>query len=214
MSSVAALHDGAVAASDLAKAFNVSRETLVALTKYAELLTRWQKAKNLVANSTLPDLWRRHFFDSMQLFPLLGRSEYRQILDIGSGAGFPGLVLAIAGAGHVHLVESNGRKGAFLREVIRTTGAPATVHTARIETLDPFDVDFVTSRACAKTAQLLDWSKPFLKTGSEALLLKGKTVDEELTDAARLWTMQVTKTASLTDRDGWVLHLTDISAAD
>jgi 16S rRNA (guanine527-N7)-methyltransferase len=113
----------------------VSRETVAKLDAYVDLLQRWQKIKNLVAPSTLDQIWTRHIADSAQLLPLIGGA--RTIVDLGSGAGFPGLVIAIAHADQndfqVHLVESNTRKASFLREVARVTGAPVTVHAVRIE---------------------------------------------------------------------------------
>ena len=126
-----------------AAACDVSRETLARLELYAELLGRWNRAINLVGKRTLDDLWRRHFLDSAQLLPLLPPLDGRPrvLADLGSGAGFPGRVLAILGAVLVHLVESDLKKATFLREVARATGAPASVHAARIESLDGLTAD-------------------------------------------------------------------------
>lgn len=200
-------------ADDLARDIDVSRETLDRLKIYAGLLAKWQKAKNLVANSTLDDMWRRHFLDSAQLAPLLkerfGEKEIT-LLDIGSGAGFPGLVLAAMGVATAHMVESNGRKCTFMNQVSRETGANATIHARRIEEMDVFPVDIVTSRACARISQLLDWAAPFLDEGTEMWLLKGEIADEELTEAKACWNMDVNRFKSLSDPSGVILRLSSI----
>ncbi|WP_417449109.1 16S rRNA (guanine(527)-N(7))-methyltransferase RsmG [Kordiimonas sp.] len=198
---------------DLARDLDVSRETLDRLETYAGLLAKWQKAKNLVANSTLEAMWQRHFLDSAQLAPLLveayGEREL-SMLDIGSGAGFPGLVLSAIGVGHAHMVEANGRKCVFMNQVSRETSAPATIHNARIEALEPFPVDIITSRACARVLQLINWAGPFLGEGTEMWLLKGEGVDEELTEAQACWKMKVTKHKSLSDPAGVILRLSKL----
>jgi 16S rRNA (guanine527-N7)-methyltransferase len=201
--------------TELEQLSNVSRETLERLATYHELLHKWQARINLVSANTLPDAWRRHFIDSAQLWPLLPK-EAKVITDLGSGAGFPGLVLAILGqerAGfRVHLVESDQRKGAFLREVIRATGAPAEVHTVRIEQAEPWVSDVVTARALAPLDRLLPLAAPFLGPGGVALFLKGKSAQSELT-AAREWgTFESGLTPSHTDPDGSVVSLRALSA--
>ncbi len=200
---------------------NVSRETMARLERYAGLLGKWNRAVNLVSHDSLADLWRRHMLDSAQLLPLLppaptGRP--RVVVDLGSGAGFPGLVLGILGAGEVHLIESNGRKVAFLREVARETGTEAQIHHARIEDLPAFPADAVTARAYAPLPQLLASTAPFLRPagpgqprgqpGGVGLFLKGRGVDRELTDAAEKWNMQIEQFASRTDTNARVLRLT------
>jgi len=191
----------------------VSRETLDKLKIYAGLLAKWQKAKNLVANSTVDAMWQRHFLDSAQMAQHL-KSVYGDrkltMLDIGSGAGFPGLVLAIMGLGHAHMVEANGRKCIFMRQVSRETSADATIHNVRIEEIEPFPVDIVTSRACARVIQLLDWAAPFLSETTEMWLLKGEGADEELTEAQSCWKMTVDRYGSLSDPGGVVLRLSGI----
>ena len=192
---------------------NVSRETLDKLESYSSLLVKWQKAKNLVANSTIDDRWRRHFLDSAQLYPLIRRhhpTKPLKILDIGSGAGFPGLVLSIMGLGATTMVEANGRKCTFMKNVARETSAPAIVLNERIESVVPQEFDIVTSRACAKITQLLDWSIPFLGPNSEIWLLKGATAEDELTQATALWNMAVERFDSKTSRDGMILRLSAI----
>lgn len=192
---------------------DVSRETFERLQRYSDALAKWQKAKNLVANSTLEDRWRRHFLDSAQLYPLL-RSRFGNrplsVLDIGSGAGFPGLVLAIMGIGHVQLVESNGRKCVFMNQVARETQTDVLIQNERIEALKAASVDVVTSRACAKIVQLLEWAEPFLSPTSEMWLLKGEGAEEELTDASASWNMKTERFESQSSSDGVILRLYDI----
>src|SRR5437660_4118565 len=126
--------------AEFAAATGVSRETLPRLDAYAELLRRWSPRINLVAASTLDDLWRRHFLDSAQLLPLVP-SAARSLIDLGSGAGFPGLVLAILGVPGVELVEADSRKCAFLREAARIAAAPVMIRNARIESLSAHQLD-------------------------------------------------------------------------
>lgn len=167
-------------------------------------LERWQVAKNLVSSATLADVWTRHIADSLQLFALA--PEAARWLDLGSGGGFPGLVIGICLAersgGHIHLVESNSRKCAFLRHAARLTGAPVTVHAARIDdVIGDFTgrVDVVTARALAPLPQLLDWCKDLLRTGTLGLFPKGQHLDAELTDSSRYWKIQASTVSSVTD---------------
>jgi len=151
----------------------VSRETIHRLSTYLDLLKRWQARINLVSEASLKDAWRRHFLDSAQLYPLIQPASAR-VYDIGSGAGFPGLVLAIMGLTDVHLVESDQRKSAFLREAARITTAKVQIHTQRVESLSPNDADFVTARGCAALPELLDLAKPLLKPSGICIFLKGR----------------------------------------
>lgn len=166
-------------------------------------LARWQAVKNLVSQATLSDVWTRHTADSLQIFGLA--PDARRWLDLGSGGGFPGLVIGICLAetgGHIDLVESNSRKCAFLRHAARLTGAPVTVHPARIEdVVDGFAgrVDVVTARALAPLPQLLDWCKELLRTGTLGLFPKGQHLDAELTDSSRYWKIQASTVSSVTD---------------
>jgi 16S rRNA (guanine527-N7)-methyltransferase len=201
-------------ATQFQKESNVSRETLDKLVEYSELLMKWQKAKNLVSNSTLDDMWLRHFYDSAQIYNHLEKvlaTMPRTLLDIGSGAGFPGLVLGAMGVNKVHMVESNGKKCSFMSQVARMIGVDATIHNERIEKITSFDVDLITSRACAKVSQLLDWSEPFLKNPKiELWLLKGQTAEEELTEAQTYWTMKSSSFESKTEKGASIIRLWDI----
>lgn len=198
----------AMTAEDFAAALSVSRETLERLQAYADLLVKWQAKINLVGPATIPDLWRRHLLDSAQMAAHLPEGP---VLDLGSGAGFPGLVLAIMTGQPVHLVESDARKCAFLREAARVTGAAnATIHNKRIEAIAPFPVAAVTARALASLGQLLDWAAPFLQQHTQCLFLKGAKVDEELTQAGEHWKMASRRVASLSDPSGLILILSEV----
>lgn len=207
---------GSGAAEALERRLGVSRETRERLEVYAALLRRWQGAINLVARSTLDDAWTRHILDSAQLFPLLP-PDTETLVDLGSGAGFPGLVLAILGVPKVHLVESDARKAAFLREVARATDTPVDVHVTRIERMTAIPADVVTARALASLTDLIGYARPFLKDSGVALFLKGRQVGEELTEAAKHWTMRVERFDSMTEDtsglSGTILRLGDISRA-
>jgi len=192
----------------------VSRETIARFGIYVDELFRWQKAKNLVSNSTLQDVWRRHVIDSAQLFTLA--PDARRWLDLGSGGGAPGVMLGILLAeagGHIHLVEANARKCAFLRHVIRMTGASATVHQKRVEACigDFVGVtDVVTARALAPLSQLIDWSKDVLRSGAIALFPKGQDVVSELTQASISWSMEHELITSRTDGAARVVRIRSI----
>lgn len=192
-----------------AAACDVSRETLARLELYAELLGRWNRAINLVGKRTLDDLWRRHFLDSAQLLPLLPPLDGRPrvLADLGSGAGFPGLVLAILGAGEVHLVESDLKKATFLREVARATGAPASVHAARIESLDGLAADVVTARALAPLDRLIAYAAPLLREDGCCLFLKGREAERELTLIDKARKITVDRFPSRSDPEGVVLRI-------
>lgn len=187
-------------------ATDVSRETLERLETYAALLRKWAPRINLVGASSLDDLWRRHMLDSAQLWPLLPPAA-ANLVDFGSGAGFPGMVLAIMGQPDVHLIESNGKKCAFLREVARTTGTAVSIHDVRAEALTPFPAAVVTARALAALPILLDYAEPFLTPNSICLFLKGRRFEEELTETQKKWNITYHIVSSLTEPEGGILRL-------
>ena len=189
---------------------NVSRETLEKLTIYADTLKKWNKKVNLVSRSTISDLWHRHFLDSAQLFPLIPRNS-QTLVDLGSGAGFPGLVLAAMGQLEVHLIESDRRKSEFLREVARTANISAHIHNTRIETLEPIPADIVTARALAPLSDLLEWSLPFLHPESTCFFLKGRNVEDELTSIHNIWETKTICRQSRTDKESSVLCIREVS---
>jgi 16S rRNA (guanine527-N7)-methyltransferase len=175
-------------------------------------LRRWQAVKNLVGPSTLGDIWERHIADSLQLLALA--PDALRWADLGSGAGFPGLVIAIAGIERpgtsVQLVESNSRKCAFLRHVARLTGAPVVVHERRLEAAVPElagTLDVVTARALASLDQLLAWTHPLLTTGVTALFPKGRDAAAELTEARKSWKFKETLIPSRTDPSASIVRI-------
>ena len=190
---------------------NVSRETLARLSAYLELLGRWQRAVNLVGASTLADPWRRHILDCAQIAPHVPGTA-RTLLDLGSGAGLPGLVLALLGMPGVHLVESDQRKAQFLREAARITGAPVVVHATRIEQLD-LRTDVVTARALAPLPRLVGLAERFLGAGSVCLFLKGENVLRELTEARQSWHMHSEIVPSRSGSRGVLLKLEGVGRA-
>jgi 16S rRNA (guanine527-N7)-methyltransferase len=199
--------------ADKAKALKltpVSRETTQRLERYVELLLRWQQKTNLISPSTIPHLWTRHVADSLQLLDLV--PDAKVWVDFGSGGGFPAIPVACALAerpgAHVHLVESNGKKAAFLRESVRVTGAPAQVHADRVEkyTLAPVNsVDVVSARALAPLKVLCDQAFPLIERGAIGLFPKGLDVAAELTEAAKYWNIEATTVASKTSPDGCIV---------
>ena len=194
----------ALSLEELGRELRVSRETLDRFETYGALLERWQERVNLVGPGTLADIWRTHFLDSGQLWPLAPKSA-KKWLDLGSGAGFPGLVLAILGAPEVHLVESNQKKAAFLREAARITAATVIVHSERIENLPPFPVDVITARALSRLDTLVQWAHPFAHAGTVALFPKGQDVDVELTETSKSWIIDIERHESRSDARGVIL---------
>jgi 16S rRNA (guanine527-N7)-methyltransferase len=202
-------------AAGFTEIFPVSRETLARLAAFVALLERWSVRINLVGRDTLADPWRRHILDSAQLRPLIPENA-ATLVDLGSGAGFPGLVLAILDAPNlecVELVEADSRKCAFLREAARVTGARVAIRQARIETPPHRPFDVVTARALAPLDRLLALARPFIAADGLCLFLKGAQVGEELTLAGKDWTMTSTSTASRSDPRGVVLQLRQVVRA-
>lgn len=188
----------------------VSRETEERLARFIGLLRDWQAKTNLIARSTLTEVWTRHIADSLQLLDLVPNA--RRWVDLGSGGGFPGIPLACALAevagGHVHLVERNAKKAAFLREAVRVTAAPASVHLSDIEDfVERFDgdVDCVTARALAPLNVLIGFIKPLVDRGAKAVLPKGQDIEEELTEATKYWRISYRLLPSRTDSHGRII---------
>ncbi|OYX74399.1 MAG: 16S rRNA (guanine(527)-N(7))-methyltransferase RsmG [Rhizobiales bacterium 32-66-11] len=203
--------------SDSAKAAiaqNVSRETFSRLETIADLLTKWQKTINLVSPATIPELWTRHIADSLQLMTHV-RDDVRAWVDLGSGGGFPGLVVAAVLAeregAHVDLVESDSRKSAFLREAARLADLPVSVHPQRIEqvaaALAP-GKQVVSARALAPLPKLLGLTAPFFDAGAIGIFPKGKDWQRELTEARKDWTLDLELRDSLSDPHGKILVVT------
>lgn len=173
------------------------------------LLRRWTKTVNLVASADLPHIWSRHIEDSLQLaddFP----PNPTHAIDLGSGAGFPGLVLAIATETPYHLIESDQRKAAFLREAIRLTGAPAVVHAVRAEQAAVPPAPLITARALTSLPRLLEWAAPLLAPGGVCLFPKGRTAEHEVASAAASWHMSIQRRPSRTDSSATILRISDL----
>ena len=192
----------------------VSRETLARLEAYVALLTRWQSRINLVAPRSLPEVWARHVWDSAQLHQHLPLGT-ESLIDLGSGAGFPGLVLAILGVPGVALAEADQRKASFLREAARVTETQVELFACRIEAIQSPPFDAVTARALAPLERLLPLARRFCRPDSTVLLLKGQDVEEELTEATRDRILSPDRLPSRSSSSGTILRFTgaDIGAS-
>jgi 16S rRNA (guanine527-N7)-methyltransferase len=197
----------------------VSRETAARLDRFVALLLDWQNRFNLIAASTVPLVWTRHIADSLQLIALAPHA--RKWADLGSGAGFPGVPIACAlaeeAAVEVHLIESNNKKAAFLREAIQVTGAPAVVHAERIADFSARfhqPLDAATARALAPLPKLLSIAYPLLKRGARGIFPKGQDVEAELTEAAKCWSIQASLVPSRTDSKSRVVVIRRLKPKD
>ncbi len=194
--------------------FGVSRESYDKLLIFEKLLLTWQPHINLIAPSTIPDLWDRHIIDSLQLLKLLPKS-ISAIADLGSGGGFPGLVLAVSQGAIVHFYESSTKKAAFLQEVLRQTKTKGEVHRQRLEPLQtPADmptVDVVTARAFAPLPLLLGLAEPFMRRGATAVFHKGQEYHNELNEAAKSWKIAYDTHPSVTDSHSVILEIKEIA---
>jgi 16S rRNA (guanine527-N7)-methyltransferase len=197
-------------ADDFQTATGVSRETLTRCKTFVDLLVDWNTRMNLIARSTVAHVWHRHMLDSAQIKDHLPAGT-ETLVDLGSGAGFPGLVLAILGVPNVHLVESTGKKAAFLRAAADATGVSVTIHNDRIEAIKPFEADVVTARALAPLDKLIAYGHRFAGPRTCHIYLKGQHVVDELTDAHKIWKMQVDRKPSTTDPRGSVLCVSEVS---
>lgn len=196
---------------------DVSRETAGRLDAYAALLEKWNPAINLVARSTLPDLWTRHILDSAQLLDLAPAGATSWV-DLGSGGGFPGLVVAILAAERrprltLTLVESDLRKATFLGTVVRELGLTTRICAERSESLDPLGADVVSARALAPLTELLSHAKRHLAPGGVALFPKGAAHEAEIAEALERWRFSVQKHPSRTEPEAVVLSIGDIARA-
>jgi 16S rRNA (guanine527-N7)-methyltransferase len=205
---------------DFAEVFKVPRETIHRLELYATLLAHWQKSTNLIAPSTLPRLWSRHFGDSAQIRDLA--PEARLWLDLGSGAGFPGLVVAILKTGQpdfrMHLVDSTKKKCAFLAEVARETKAPVDIHAMRIEefgeSAHSLRPDVVSARALAPLPRLFELAHPFFATATRGLFLKGREAQAEIEAAKMTWEFTAALHPSLTSADSPIVEVRALRPRD
>jgi 16S rRNA (guanine527-N7)-methyltransferase len=195
----------------------VSRESLTRLEILVEVLQAWQVRINLIAPSTVKEIWQRHVLDSAQLLPLIP-AKVEAIADLGSGGGFPSLVLAAIQPAKVHMFEANAKKAAFLQEALRQMKVVGQVHRRRLQPrVAPQDmprVQLVTARAFAPLEELLGYAEPFFEAGAIGLFHKGQDVDTELTQAAKSWKISAEKHSSLTDSNAVLLEVKEISHVD
>lgn len=194
------------------KRLNLPEKTVEKLDKYVDLLEREQTKMNLVGASTLPIVWTRHVLDSAQLFDQINPDD-KTVLDFGSGAGFPALVLAIMDVGQKHdfrLIESDGKKCAFLNKVISECGLRATVFNERIEKMEKFGADLITARALASLDKLLKYAFPFFKKTTRCLFMKGAKASEEIDAARRKYDFRLEKIQSVTSAEGTILLLSEV----
>jgi 16S rRNA (guanine527-N7)-methyltransferase len=195
-----------------ARRTDVSRETLLKLEAYAALLEKWQRSVNLVSAGTLPDLWRRHFLDSAQLAPLiLAANPAPRCADIGTGAGFPGMVLAIMGVGTWTLIDSDRKKLTFLQEAARVTGVSVKLLPSRLEAVEGVIADIVTARALAPLGKLLGYAAPLVAEGGSAFFLKGRDAESELSEARKSWTFRAETFPSATDSEAKIVQIQDVA---
>ncbi len=206
----------ASSAESFAETLKVSHETIHSLQRHVELLEHWQKTTNLVAPSTLPEVWSRHIADSAQLAGLAPNA--RLWLDLGSGGGFPGLVVAILKSGdpefRMHLVESNQKKCAFLSEVVRALKAPVDIHAMRIEQFaekaQSLRPDVVSARALAPLTRLLELAEPFLREETRGIFLKGRDTATEIATAEARWQFDCVCHPSLTADDARIAEIQNL----
>lgn len=193
---------------EINKHCSVSRETFERLQLFAEQLIIWNKKINLVGSDTIVDLWKRHILDGLQLLTYLKEGE--KLADMGSGAGLPGLVLAIAGDFEVSLIESDQKKVAFLRHIKGLLELDINIFAKRIEMVDQNDFDVVTARALASLDKLLTLSTPLLKEGGYCLFLKGETVEKEVEEAQKKWHFNIDVYPSVTHKSGTIIKLSEV----
>jgi 16S rRNA (guanine527-N7)-methyltransferase len=195
-------------AQGFAEQCTVSRETLARLQAYVDLLCDWQTRMNLVGPATLPDVWQRHILDSAQLYGLAGTAEQQGVwLDIGSGAGFPALILAALGLKKIHLIESITKKCRFLEAASRVLAVSAQVHihNQRAEAVRVGLVDVITARACASLDTLFALGLRFAKPNTLWLLPKGQDIEKEIQAAHKMWDFTATLMPSISDSRGRIV---------
>lgn len=196
----------------LNKHLPVSYETAEKLKIYYDLLLKWQSKINLISNDTIGDIFNRHFLDSLQIIKLLPKIS-GTIVDIGSGAGFPGMVLAISGIRNIHLVESDSKKISFLKEVARLTKTEVLIHHSRIEELPETKASAVVARALAPLEELFSYAFPLVSHGAICLFPKGKKYSMEIEEAKKIWNFDYNAFPSITDPEGMILEIRNLERA-
>lgn len=190
--------------------FNVSRETFSRFCLYHDLLVKWQAKINLIGKDTIPEIWRRHFLDSLQIASLIPGSK-NLIVDFGSGAGFPGMVVAMTGRKNIHLVESDGKKCEFLKEAARITETEVFIHRDRIENCKFSEAAVITARAVADLEQLLSYASSHVSRETICLFPKGKNYAKEVEDAKKGWEFDCSVIPSLTGNEGVILKISNLT---
>ena len=190
----------------------VSRETELRLEHYEKLIIERNQTLSLISHTTEPDIWVRHFLDSAQLMKLIP-DHGAALADVGTGAGFPGLVLAILGLPHVHLVEHNIQKVEFLRRVVDELDLPVTIHPMKSEAVRAFPVGVLTARALKPLDQLIGLGRRLIGPDTACVFPKGRRAEEELQTARRRWRMTVERFPSATDPDSTIFRLTNVIEA-
>jgi len=193
---------------------NVSRETEDRLLAYVDLLGKWTRNINLISKGSVSDIWERHILDSVQIYDL-APNTFSLWVDIGSGGGLPGVVVAALAAqfapdARIAMIESDQRKAAFLRTALRELGLSGDVLASRIDAVPPMGADVLSARALAPLDQLLAFAENHLKPGGTAIFPKGKTAEQEIADASTNWLFQIEKHASMTDAEARILVIKDI----
>ncbi len=210
------MHPNEFGPTEFQTASNVSRETIARLKLFVGLLRDWNTRINLVSTRSLADVWRRHIWDSAQLAAFIPAGA-ESLVDLGSGAGFPGVVLAIVLAEHgdrkIVLYEAIAKKCRFLENVAQRLELGVEIRNARVESSEPESFDIVTARACAPLPQLLSYATLFQGRNSRCLFLKGQSVGVELTDAYKSWSMKVEKHQSRSDPSGVILDIRELGHA-
>jgi 16S rRNA (guanine527-N7)-methyltransferase len=196
---------------------HVSRETFKKFEIFIEVLLKWQKSVNLISNSTINTIWKRHFLDSAQLYTY-SQDIKGNILDIGSGAGFPGMILAMMGNNNVNLIESDQKKCIFMREVARLTNTKVKIYNCRIEDLDYMKPELIISRALAPLSKLIEYVDNHMnknieenKATPKLLFLKGKNYNNEIYDLLKIKKLEIDIFPSITDDFGKVLYIKNIN---
>ena len=198
----------------------VSRETYEKLSVFENILIKWQNSINLISRSTIKSIWTRHFLDSAQLYKFVRNLE-GNIIDFGTGAGFPGMVLAIMGKKNIHLVEADFKKCVFLKEIAMLTETDITIHNCRIENLSFINVDLITSRALASLSKLIDYVEIFINKSlgekqelPKLLFLKGKSYYSEVIELSKNKKISFKEYPSITDRNGRILYINRVDTLD
>ncbi|QJF49729.1 16S rRNA (guanine(527)-N(7))-methyltransferase RsmG [Roseobacter ponti] len=192
---------------------DVSRETSERLAAFHDLVLKWNPRINLISKSSAPDLWNRHIWDSAQAYPLGG--DWRTWLDIGSGGGFPAVIIAVLAkernsAGHIIMIESDQRKAAFLRTVIRELNLSASVQVSRVEAAAPVGADVISARALADLTELIGYAERHLNPEGRAVFFKGETWEKEVARAQETWSFSITSHKSKTNPAAAVLEIKEI----